>query len=285
MKTEEEGTLQFQTQIKLPGIAIELEEVDVNILNVEEPPALPIVEENCYWDFDISIGTDIDEDEPTDALTCYINAALEVKGNKYPVIRINTLHTYLVSKLKYKKAHEELYKSIARESVLHAGMLLQQAAKNTAWRQLTLPENDEEELNELATEWNKRGYIPRAHHADENALGRKLKPSEMEELSARSAELVAWIDAADEKTQPRTEEENIEYYTKYAEWSKLNKQLWHFKLIARNHIAYTTTKMLERLEKALIQNPDDYLLRETYENMKDSYLAFMEPLRDEFNKN
>lgn len=284
MKTEEENTEHFVTQIKLAGITIELDEVDVNLLDLEEEPTLPITGINYYWNFDISVGTDTDADEPTDALTCYINAALHKKDNKYPLLRINTLHTYKVGKLKYKKAHEELYKAIARESCLHAGIELQRAAQKKAWQPLAFPLIDEI-IDQQAEEWNKRGYLPRVHHADENALGRKPSRDELEELSARSAELVAWIDAADEKTQTRTEEENIEYYTRYAEWSKLNKQLWHFKLIARNHIAYTTTKMLQRLEKGLLQNPDDYLLRETYESMKENYLAFMEPLKEEFAKN
>jgi hypothetical protein len=42
---------------------------------------------------------------------------------------------------------------------------------------------------------------------------------------------------------------------------------------------------MERLEKGLQETPDNYLLRENYESLKENYDAFMSELKDEFAKN
>ena len=280
-------SVNFQTQIKFAGVKVKLEEVDVNMICFGDLPALPRQKNNYNWDWSISISTDTgdDNDEPFDQLTCYINGEFLMQGRKNFLIKINTLHTYHISKLKYKKAHEEIFKSIARESVMHANILLNAETRGTEYEGFTLPELGEDFLNEDATEWNKRGYIPQPAQVNENALGRKLSKEEMEDLSNRSAELVAFIDAYDENKEPHTEEETMEYYKKYAEWVKLNNRLWHFKLIARNQIAYMLIKMMVKMEKALKANPDDYDLLETYDGIKEGHDAFMNELKDEFAKN
>ncbi len=281
------AAINFKTQIKFAGVKVELDEVEVNMICFGSLPALPREKNNYHWVWSISIGTDRgdDNDEPFDQLTCYINGELMMKGGKNFLIKINTLHTYRLSKLKYKKAHEEIFKSIAREAVANANVLLNAETKSTAYEGFTLPAPDEDFLNEDATEWNKRGYIPQPAPVNENAFGRKPTKAELDDLSNRSAALVKWIDDYDEKGGPQTEEEKIEYYSRYGEWVKLNNQLWHFKFIGRNHIAYLLTKMMVKMEKALKETPDSYHLIETYEGIKEEHDNFMNELKEEFAKN
>lgn len=287
MKRSKDSGEAFKTKIKFPGVKVKLEEVDVNILDVDPRPLNLPVPKSYSWDWSISISTDRgeDNDEEHDTLVCYINAKLRLSGETSPGIRVNTLHEYHVSELKYKKEHEELYKRIARESWKHANELLQQEAKGTGYAPFHLPELSEDILSEDAPEWNKRGYIPRAAKPDKDAFGRKPTQEEMDAMSKRAQELVEFIDAFDESEDPHTEEETQEYWKLYAEWAVLNKKLWHFKLIARNTLAYLTNKIVIATEKAVKANPDDLLLRESYEEMKENYLSMMEEWKDEFAKN
>lgn len=279
-------SVKLETQIKLAGTSIKLDEVEVNMICFGNQPD-PGKKDKYFWDWSISVSTDTgdDNDEPFDQLTCYINGELILQGGKSFLIKVNTLHTYQLSKLKYKKAHEEIFKSIARESVAHANILLNAETKGTAYEGFTLPEPDEDFLSEDARDWNRQGYIPQPVPVAQKTLGRKPGKAELEELSNRSAALVKYIDACDDKGGPQTEEEKIEYYTKYAEWVKLNNLLWHYKLIGRNHIAYMLTKMMVKMEKALKETPDNYDLIETYEGIKEEHDAFMKDLKDEFAKN
>lgn len=288
MKPLNDNGTAFVTQIQFPGVEIKLDEVDVNILDVD-PQALhqPLSKRGDNWEWSVSISTDKgdDYDEEYDQLVCYLNAKLILEGEKYPCVRLNTLHTYHISKLKYKKAHEELYKSIACESVAHANILLQRSAKGTPYEEIRLPEFYKNWLDEDASEWNKRGYIPRPSQPNKDAFGRKPSKEELDAMTKRMEELVAFIDAYDESESPHTEEETLEYWKRYGEWAKLNKQIWHFKLIGRNLLAYLSNKMVVAMEKAVKANPDDYLLKESYEEIKTSYLAIMEEWKDEFAKN
>lgn len=279
-------SVKLETQINLPGTSIKLDEVEVNMICFGNQPDQS-KRDNYFWDWSISVATDTgdDNDEPFDQLTCYINGELIQQGDKYFLIKINTLHTYQLPKLKYKKAHDEIFKSIARESVAHANVLLNAETKGTAYQGYTLPEPDEDFLSEDAAEWNKRGYIPQASKPNENAFGKKPTPAEIKDLSNRSAALVKWIDEYDDRGGPQTDEERTEYFTKYAEWVKLNNLLWHFKLIARNQIAYMLTKMMVKMEKALEETPDNYDLIETYEGIKEEHDNFMQELKEEFAKN
>jgi hypothetical protein len=167
----------------------------------------------------------------------------------------------------------------------HANIIMQREAKGTAYEKYCLPELDEVWLNEDADEWNKRGYIPKPAQPDKDAMGRKPSAAEMEAMSKRAEELVAFIDAYDESTEPHTEQETLEYWKHYTEYIKLNKRLWHFKLIARNTLAYLNNKIMIAMEKAVAAKPDDFLLKESYEEMKENYLALMEEWKDEFAKN
>ena len=168
----------------------------------------------------------------------------------------------------------------------HANIILSRKTKGTAYEGFVLPEPDEDFLDEDISEWNKRGYIPRSSVPNEKAFGKKPTQQEHDAMYARANEIVKWIDAFDDEGhEGRSEEEMREYYTRYAEWAKLNKQIWHFKLIARSHIVYITDKMMRGMEKAIEEQPDNYDLLESYESMKENYLTLVNEFKDEFAKN
>lgn len=277
----------LKTEITFNGAGIVLDEIDVNLLDFWMQPTLPREGDNYDWEWDVSIGTDTDAEEEHDILTCYLNGDMMMKGQPYFIIKINTLHSYLVPKLKYKMEHEELYKNIARESVVHANLILAAAAKGTEFEGFQLPPLDEYFLEDDARDWNKRGYIRKPSRPDEKSPGRKMSPEEITALIEEGNKLVAWIDAFDEEKpqSERSQEEMHLYYTKYAEYVKLNNTLSHYRLIARNKLAYMTNKIMVAMEKAVEAKPDDYLLKEAYEEMKDNYLSVMEQWKDEFAKN
>jgi hypothetical protein len=281
-------TPHLETAIQFPDIEIKLDEIEVNILDYWTKPTLPREPGNYRWEWHYSISTDRGEDNDWDydSFTCYINGDMFMKGEQYSVIKINTLHTYHTSPLKYKKTHDELYKMMARESRIHANIILEEGAKGTIFTGFPLP-LEEDFLDEDASEWNKRGYLPKPAKPDENALGRKLSPAEVQELSAKINQLVKEIDAMDDRKVlgGLSEEDTREYYAKWAEWSKLSRLLWHFKLIARNHIAYMLDKMMRGMEKGMESHPYNQDAQEMYELMKKTYVEFMDDLKDEFAKN
>jgi hypothetical protein len=285
MLSSEDRHPHFETDIKYPKVEIKLEEIEVNLLDFWQEPKLPNEGNNYFWDFDISIGSDRDAEEQYDILTTYINADMFMQGQQYFIIKVNTLHSYQISKLEYKKSHEELYKLIARESLRHSNEIIKKAAKGTAYEGFVMPELDEDWLEEDATEWNKRGYLPKAAKPDENPFGRKPSPAEMKAMSERSQELVDWIDAYNDNKREHSEEETREYWKNYAEWATLNKRLWHFKLIARNHLAYLMDKIMRGMERKMQDTPDNYDLQEIYDDMVANYQTFMNELKDEFAKN
>ncbi len=285
METSEENTLHFETQIKFKGIEIKLHEVDDNLICFDAKPVLPNAGNNYDWDLSLSVDPDTQADDDYDEVTCYLLAKLHMKGEKDDLIKVNTLHSYHLSKRGYKKAHEEIFKSIAREAVEHANLLLAAKAKGTEYEGFLIPAPDEDWLAEDANEWNRR-YIPAPEPAKQNTLGRKPTRKELDEMSARAAELVEFIDAYDEKKETEhSEEETTLYWQYYAEWSKINKLIWHYKLIGRNNIAYISHKIIVRLEKGLAKDPENYLLREAYEDMKENYMEVMNEFKQEFAKN
>ncbi|MCW5907481.1 MAG: hypothetical protein KIS94_06455 [Chitinophagales bacterium] len=277
----------FKTTITQTGIEISNPEVEVNLLDCGAEPALPLTHPAYQWEFSISISTDRDAADPplSDMLTCYLNATLHCKGQTLFIVKLNTLHSYCITPLNYKKTHTQLFKNIARESLQQANTLLAQKVNGTAWQGIVLPELDEDFLEEDAHEWNRRGYIPQPAKRTIETPGKKPSKAEFDELTARANRLVQWIDAADAAGGPQTDAEKIKYYANYAEWVKLNNVLWHFKLIALNQIACLSTRIMERMEKQLQQNPHNELLRESYESMIENYVNLMDELKNQFAKN
>jgi hypothetical protein len=273
----------FKTSIQVRDLKIDLDEVEINLIDTWQKPLLPDEPENYIWDVTYSISTDRKADEGYDELCCYIVAELKMKGEKYHLISLNTLHVYHITKLAYQKRNDILFKKILQESRTHAGSILQQYVADTEYEAFSIPDETEEYWNEMASDQNKYGYI---HYEPVETTFKSFTKAELETMRKKATFLVNWIDTYDE-THPNEDIslKNKEYFENFSEWQRLHNHLYQYKMIARNNIVFYLLDMLVKIEKGLAEKEPEYLAKEAYDVMAENYKKLMEEWKDDFAKN
>lgn len=229
----------FKTSITFDNTEVKLKEVDINQCDSFKEPLLPRTKDNYYWQLNYSMSIDRKAYKKQDELTCYITARLYMKGEKYFLINLNTLHTYHTPKLGYSKEHPQLLKMMVKEAIEHANSVLKKAEGNSVYKGFLIPMPDEKQLDKWAEWRNSESHIYRPVYPDENKIIPALSFDEKQDYLNRINELVKWIDDFDDREKNlKIQSDRTEYWQKYAEWAKLHRVMFEYKMIARNNCKF-----------------------------------------------
>jgi hypothetical protein len=228
-------------------------------------PTLPREIGNYYWSLSYSMSIDRKAYAKKDELCIYLVAKLFMKGEKYNLITINTLHLYHTSKLGYSREHPRLLKMMVKESIEHANIILQKAEGRSEYKGFLIPMPDEKNLDEWAAWRNSESHIYRPVHPEEDKIIPVLSTNQKQEYLDKISELVKWIDDFDDREKNlKIQSDRTEYWQKYAEWLKLYHVMFEYKMIARNNLVFTLINILEKMKKARKKKPFNALAFEFY---------------------
>ncbi len=276
----------FATAISFPGLTVDIEPVEVNVMDMWQKPVLPKNKENYTWKLSVQVGADTKCSDEYDEFTIYLNATLNMTRNKYHVVTMNTLHGYHISKLQYhQKKYNRLFRTIIEESLQQAGILLSKAITNTEYEGFLLPAYTEAELDALAADENFRNYVQ--YEPDEEQF--TPVPKELRQpYRDRINELVKLMDDYDDREDIyKTEITQALYNEWFTEWSKLYPLMMDYHYISAHHVMHLLANILCTMETSMHEKnlqPEGGVLK-FYKGVRDLYIELEETYKGMIEQN